>query len=141
MARRGFLSRFNPANILHSIAEAIERVFEGKREEEPRRAPSVKPSKRERREADPFERVWMEERLSRPNASYRRHRQLFFELPGIVEEDPGEQLDLWRDFLRTIDLKGRRRREFENTFGTNLKRDFDWDEWRRVMGYKGRWAA
>ncbi len=144
MARRGFLSRFNPANILRTVATAIERVFEGETGEEPRRVPVAKPkpSRRERKkEVDPFAQIWMEERLSRPGASYRRHRQLFFELPGIVNEDEDEQLSLWRDFLRTIDLKGSHRREFQNTFGVNLKHDFDWDEWREVMEYKRRRAA
>src|SRR6266702_4386611 len=108
MARRGFLSRFNPANILRTVATAIERVFEGERGEEPRRVPVAKP---------------------KPS---RRERK---------KEVEDEQLSLWRDFLRTIDLKGSHRREFQNTFGVNLKHDFDWDEWREVMEYKRRRAA
>jgi hypothetical protein len=33
------------------------------------------------------------------------------------------------------------RRVFENEFGVNLRRSFDWDEWRAAMLYKRRAAA
>jgi hypothetical protein len=125
VARRGLFSRL--AGIFKSRPEPAD---------ESRRTRS-----RTREPLNPFEQVWAEEKLSRPNRDYYAHRELFYSLPGVVQESPDEQLELWRTYLNTMTVKGGDRRHFENTFGVNLKRDFDWDEWRTAMGYRRRRVA
>jgi hypothetical protein len=86
----------------------------------------------------------MEEHLSRPGRSYREHREVFFSLPGVVDEDHGEQLELWRSYLQNMVKGNYRRNDPRNPFWSDIgihPSDFDWEGFRSAMGYRNRRAA
>lgn len=61
----------------------------------------------------------------------------------MMYQDDQEEYDTWRSFLENIVRPGGTRRnnirnEFWQQTGLNPNRDFDWDGFRRAMGYKAR---
>lgn len=77
------------------------------------------------------------------NEIFQRHVELFYSLPGITEEDRGEQLRLWQVYLDHMVVSAERRNDPANPFWREFGIDpatvaFDWSEWRDAMGYSRR---
>lgn len=152
MARnKGFFQRFSPLKPVQKFVHAIEDLFKPgkpgppKRTPLPRRPPGrgVQPpprlSPQSQRSSpkfrNPFADIWRDETGERAGNTFRAHFDLSISLPGIVEEDAQEQLDLWRDYIRTWVTGQMDRDEWSAEFGISL-RDFDWEAWRTAMNYK-----
>lgn len=132
MARRGFLSR---------LTGAIRRAFSGRPPE--RESPASPPEppefkggqKRERQEERDFRNTW---NRAGGHGSYSRNRDVFDSIPGVAESDHDEQIDLWDSYIRNMVNGHHRRNDPRNPFWSDIgihPRDFDWDEFRRAMGY------
>lgn len=77
------------------------------------------------------------------NEIFQHHAELFYSLPGITEEDRGEQLRLWQVYLDHMVVSRERRNDPRNPFWREFGIDprtvaFDWGEWRDAMGYSRR---
>lgn len=109
----------------------------------PREAPARPP--RRRRELDPYEKIWQQERLGRPGRDYQAHRRFFNDLPGMEDIEPDERKDIWRTYLDTMVGGHANRRDPMNPFWRETgmhptSGQFDWQAWRQTMGY-GKKAA
>lgn len=77
------------------------------------------------------------------NEIFQHHVELFYSLPGIDEENRGEQLRLWQVYLDHMVVSRERRNDPANPFWREFGIDprtvaFDWGEWRDAMGYSRR---
>jgi hypothetical protein len=133
VARRGIFSRIR--DLFRRATEPTEPP------EQPPGGPDTPPGGFDDKERA-FRQAWIEETLERPGRRYRTVRRFFDELP-LMYEDEQEEYDTWRSFCGNMVAKGGiRRNDIHNPFwqetGLNPRRDFDWDGFRRAMGYKAR---
>ena len=150
MARRGFFGRIADF-VQHPIRE-IQRILETppEREEQPpeerqRGAPTGR-GRAQRRYWDsevprPTIRRIQEETGYSRNELFMAHQELFYSLPGMVDEPLEERHRLWELYVREMVIGHGRRNDRNNLFWQDIgidPRDFDWQAWRDVMGYSKR---
>lgn len=66
------------------------------------------------------------------------HLEVFYSIPGITEEDRDTRYQLFGDYLRVM-VRGGYSKDERDRFWSDIgidPRDFDWDGWREVMGYR-----
>lgn len=98
-----------------------------------------KPAKQSRKQYEaPYRQAWMEHRLSRPGRAYASNFEFFNSLPLMRNESEDVRQRLWRSYMDNI-VSGHYRRDspsnpFWRESGIHYT-DFDWEDWRDVMGY------
>jgi hypothetical protein len=68
------------------------------------------------------------------------HLELFLSLPGMTEEDRDTRYNLFGEYVNIMVAGGHtvdERRAWFSEQGISA-RDFDWERWREVMGYRRR---
>jgi hypothetical protein len=88
-----------------------------------------------------WQREWKEAQIPRKYGNFRKHREMFLDFEfGINIDDEETQNDDWPLYLKYL-VKGEsefKRNDPRNPFwqftGT-APEDFDWSDWRSVMGY------
>lgn len=131
------MARFSFRGLVGRIVEAVKDAFTAPPEpSEPE--PRERPARSHERD---MQDAWREETRQRAGRSYQRHRDLFDSIPGIDDEDDDERDYLWRSYIENMVNGRHRRNDPSNPFWSDIgldPRDFDWDEFRTAMGYKGR---
>ena len=118
--------------------KAAERYAQQRRDARATRNAQAARARREKRQADPFEREWRRQmpgkRINRKD--FETHKRLFMDIPHIRNETPEEKAELWESYIENM-VYGRHGYRFNdprNPFWDDIAmqpRDFDWSEWRR----------
>jgi hypothetical protein len=68
------------------------------------------------------------------------HLELFLSLPGMIEEDRDIRYNLFGEYVNVMIAGGHTKEQRNRWFATQglSPRDFDWQHWREVMGYRRR---
>lgn len=65
------------------------------------------------------------------------HLEIFLSLPGMTEEDRGDRLYYWGQYLDATASGGQTMQQWLRDTGYD-PRDFDWQMWRETIGYSRR---
>lgn len=90
---------------------------------------------------DPSDRRAMSRETGYSQAELRQaHLELFLSLPGMVEEDRDTRYNLFGEYVAVMVAGGKTVDERNAWFAKQglSPRDFDWQQWREVMGYRRR---
>lgn len=90
---------------------------------------------------DPYDRRVMSRETGYSQAELRQaHLELFLSLPGMLEEDRTTRYNLYGEYLNVMVNPGHIKEDRDRWFANQgiSPRDFDWQTWRDIMGYRRR---